>query len=257
MNRPPLFSTLAGLLLAISPALAASPDSQMSAKELAGRLATAQEGTSLVRLTMQAKGAVQLQLKQRRTGGETDVLYQVLWPKERKGEAVLLHKSAGSAASGWLLAPPNKPRPLGTGQMSEPLLGSDLAYEDAVENFFAWDNQTLAGSETVDRVNCLILDSKPGGGSIYGRVRSWVDPKRLVPMRVEKYLSSGRLARRIETTRVANDDKGRPIPANLTVHHGDSSTQLDGSRIRHDVNIPARDFTPEGMADLTPPKAGG
>ena len=48
-------------------------------------------------------------------------------------------------------------------------------------------------------------------------MRSWIDTRRFVPLRVEKYLSSGLLARRIDTIRVANDDEGRPIPANLTV----------------------------------------
>ena len=75
-------------------------------------------------------------------------------------------------------------------------------------------------------------------------------------MRVEKYLASGRLARRIDTTRVVNDDKGRPIPANLTVHGGraDSTTELDGSRIKHDVNYSDHDFTPEGLAELASPR---
>ena len=251
----------------ISHADAAEGDAPaLSAKELAGRLSSMQEGASYVRLLMEmkdaggaTKGALQLQIKQRRTSAATDLVYQVLWPKERKGEAVLLHQSAGGAASGWLFVPPNKPQPLSGSQMNEPLFGSDLSYEDAIENFFGWESQTLAGSETVNRVKCLILDSKPGEGehSSYGRVRSWIDVRRLVPLRVEKYLSSGRLARRIETARVANDDKGRPIPANLTIYSGqsDTRTDLDGSRIRHDVTYSDHDFTPEAMTELAAPRA--
>ena len=65
-------------------------------------------------------------------------------------------------------------------------------------------------------MSCVILESTPDKGepSIYGSVRSWIDPRRLVPLRVEKYLPSGQLARRIETTRVVTDDKGRSIPGN-------------------------------------------
>ena len=86
--------------------------------------------------------------------------------------------------------------------MKEAFFGSDLSYEDLVENFFAWDNQAIVGTETVDRVPCQILESKPGKGdrSSYAKVRSWIDVKRLVPLRVEKYLASGQLARRIDTT---------------------------------------------------------
>ena len=103
--------------------------------------------------------------------------------------------------------------------MNEALFGSDLSYEDVIENFFGWENQTIVGTEVLNRVNCLILESKPGKSepSTYASVRSWIDPRRLVPLRVEKYLPSGQMARRIDTTRVATDDKGRSIPADLTV----------------------------------------
>jgi hypothetical protein len=72
---------------------------------------------------------------------------------------------------------------------------------------------------------------------------------------VEKYLASGQLARRIDTTRVATDDKGRPIPADLTVRGSqqDSVTDLDGSRIRHDVTFTDREFTPEGLTEIAAP----
>jgi hypothetical protein len=72
---------------------------------------------------------------------------------------------------------------------------------------------------------------------------------------VEKYLPSGQLARRIDTTRVATDDKGRPIPADLTVRRlgGDSVTDLDGSRIRHDVAFTDREFTPAGLTEVLAP----
>ena len=104
--------------------------------------------------------------------------------------------------------------------MKDAVFGSDLTYADLIENFFAWEHQTIVGTETVDRVPCQILESKPGKGdrSIYGRVRSWIDLKRLVPLRVEKYFESGQLARRIDTTRVA---EGR--------HRSPGSRQPDGA----------------------------
>jgi hypothetical protein len=86
-------------------------------------------------------------------------------------------------------------------------------------------------------------------------VRSWIDARRLVALRVEKYLPSGQIGRRIDTTRVAADDKGRPIPADLTVRGSreNSVTVLDGSRIRHDVAFTDRDFAPEGLTDVSAP----
>lgn len=236
----------------------------LTAADIAGRLnALQQDGTSYVRLKLEvqqpgaAKVALQLQIKQRRTRNATEVVYQVLWPKERKGEAVLLRKSANQAATGAHFTPPSSVRPLTAAQMREPLFGSDLSYGDVLENFYAWENQAIVGTEVVDRVTCQILESKPGKGqsSSYGSVRSWVDARRFVPLRVEKYSAAGQVMRRIDTTSVATDDKRRPIPANLTVRSGKgSATELDGSRIRHDVQLSDRDFTPEGLGDLAAPR---
>jgi hypothetical protein len=258
--KPQLILALA---LLISSARAAEP--ALSATELAAQLsASQQDGASYVRLRLEVKQpsgttTLQLQIKERRTKTATDVVYQVLWPKERKGEAVLLRKAANRPASGSLFVPPNTVRPLDASQMKEPLFGSDLSYQDVIENFFAWEHQTVVGTEVVDRVSCQILESKPGKGdrSLYTSVRSWIDPRRLVPLRVEKYLSSGQPARRIETTNVQTDDNGRRIPANLSVRRSgqDSITIIEGSRIKHDVTYADREFTPEGLKEVTSPRA--
>jgi hypothetical protein len=150
--------------------------------------------------------------------------------------------------------PPNTVRPIE--DLKEPLFGSDLSYEDVVEDFFAWDQQAIVGTEKVDGVTCPILESKPGKDehSIYGGVRSWIDVRRLVPLRVEKYDSSGKLLRRIDTTRTVAD-AGRQIPTYLEVSGAreDSSTLLDGSRIRHNVTYTDRDFTIEGLKEIATP----
>lgn len=234
-----------------------------SAKDIAARLNTAlQDGSSSARVKMDikpsgggAKTALQLQIKTRRTGAATDIIYQVLWPKERKGESILLHKSAGQAASGSIFVPPNTMKTLSAAQMKEGVFGSDLAYEDLVGNFFAWENQAIVGTETVDRVSCQILESKPGKNdhSPYARVRSWIDVKKLVPMRIEKYSASGNMERRITTTRVAKNDADRPVPATLMVQRAgsDSVTELEGSKSRYDVTYKDADFTSDALRALS------
>jgi Outer membrane lipoprotein-sorting protein len=252
-------ASILGFMFSVSLAGGANAElSVTSARDLAATLSARQDGTSYVRLRLEVKQpndttklALQIQTKQRRTTAAKDLVYQVLWPQEQKGEAVLLHKAEGRAPTGSLFIPPDKLRSLDASQMNEALFGSDLSYQDVIENFFAWDNQTITGNEIVNRVNCIILESRPGKGEStpYGNVRSWIDSSRLVPLRVEKYLPSGRLARRIETTRVATDDKGRFIPATLMVRgsRDDSVTILEGSRIKHDVTYTDREFTPEGL----------
>ena len=252
-------AAIIGLTLAFSSRAAESP-SPTTANDLASRLsALRQNGASYVRLRMEMKGAtketLQLQIKERRTMNSSEIVYQVLYPKERKGESVLLRKIGNQPANGSVFVPPNTLRPIH--DLKELLFGSDLSYEDVVDNFFAWDQQAILGTEKVDGVNCPILESKPGKGehSIYGSVRSWIDVRRLVPLRVEKYASSGQLLRRIDTTRVVAD-AGHHIPADLTVGAArpDSTTLLDGSRIRHNVTYTDRDFTIEGLKEIATPR---
>jgi len=255
----PVTASLIGLMLAFSSRAAESP-SPMTANELASRLsALRQDGASYVRLRMEIKAAtnetLQLQIKERRTKNSSEVVYQVLYPKERKGESVLLRKIGNSPASGSVFLPPNTVRPIE--DLKEPLFGSDLSYEDVVEDFFAWDQQAIVGTEKVDGVTCQILESKPGKdqGSSYGSVRSWIDVRRFVPLRVEKYNSSGKPLRRIDTTRVVAD-AGHHIPADLTVGGArpDSSTLLDGSRIKHNMTYTDREFTIEGLKEIATPR---
>ena len=251
-----------GLALPVFARAAENP-ATIKASELANQLsALRQNGSSYVRLRLEVKGAssqtLQLQIKERRTKNATEVVYQVLWPKERKGESVLLRMVGNRPASGSVFVPPNLVNAID--DLKAPLLGSDLAYADVIEDFFAWDQQMFLGTEEIDRVSCQIIESKPGKSdrSIYGSVRSWVDMKRLIPLRVEKYSSSGQLVRRIDSTRVVSDDGGY-IPANLMVSgvRSNSSSLFEGSRIKHDVSYTDRDFTPDGIKEVASPRGAG
>ena len=259
-----LASAALGCALAVFSATAADTPPAISATDLAAKLSTLQQdGASYVRLRLEVKQppgttktALQIQIKQRRTRNATEVVYQVLWPKERKGEGILLRKIGDRPATGSYFLPPDTVRTI---EMKEPLFGSDLTCEDVIENFFAWEHQAIVGTEVVDRVNCHILESKPGKGQRFSSasVRTWVDTRRIVPLRVENYSASGEVLRRIDSTKVATDDEHRHIPANLSVRgrRQDSVTELDGSRIVHGVAYTDRDFTPEALKELTTPKA--
>ena len=254
-----LFSALAigATAFGIIPLHAAAPAvPALSATELAARMNALREGSALIRTKLEVQSAdgarrvLQLQVKERRTKAATDIVYQVLWPNEHKGEAVILHQ-AGGTPKGSIIIPRQPVRAIKPAQMGDGLFDSDLSYQDAVENFFAWKKQAIVGSEAINNVNCQILESKPDNSSdsIYGKVRSWIDPQRFVPMRIEKYSSSGELVRRIDITRVARDERHNPIPASLTVHGSrkGSVTEFNGARIDQDVNFTDADFTPAGL----------
>ncbi len=251
----------------IIPSLRAEEAAPNSARDLAARLsANVQDGSSSVRVRMEIRGpanasktVLQLQIKSRRTKAATDVIYQVLWPKARKGESFLLHRTGDQAPSGTYFMPPDSLRSITSSQMKDAAFGCDLSYADLIENFFSWEQQSIVGKEIVDRVPCQILESRPGNGdrSIYGRVLSWIDLKRLIPLRVEKYFESGQQARRIDTSRVAEDNTDHKVTASLMVRRPgqDSVTELQGSKSRHDVQLSDNDFTPEALRALSIPSS--
>ena len=230
---------------------AAEESAAMTAGDLAAKLSSLQaDGNSYVRMRLEAgsAGVLQLEGKQRRGARGSEVVYRVLFPRERKGEAVLLRPGGGTR-----FVPPNTLQPISSGQMDDAFFGSALANADLVENFFSWPQQAIVGTETVDRVNCQILESKPSkGGSIYGSVKSWIDIRRMVPLKVEKYSGSGQLVRKIETTKVVTDDKHRQIPANLSITGPKGTSDLDGSKIKHGVSFTDAEFTAEGLKQGLP-----
>ena len=247
-----LISLACACLIAL-PSLAFADD---NASDLAAKLRAKETGSNYVRMRMEfgsgAKQTLQIQIKSRASGGTGDTVYQILFPKERKGESVLLHRS-GRQFSGTLFAPPNNFKPIASGDMSQSLFGSDLSYEDIIDSPFAWTQQAIVGNEEVQGTACQILESKSNGGSSYSSVKTWVDPKRIVPLRIEKYDASGKVVRRINTTRVMLDGNDS-LPANLNVQgRRGGTTDIDGSRIKRGVTYQDTDFSRDGLKQLTPP----
>lgn len=232
-----------------------------NAKELAAKLADAvNDGASTTRLKMDIiaapgqKSVLQIKANALRTMEGSSVHYQVLWPKDHVAGSFVLRKPAGASASGSVLQADGTVKPIT--QTLDGIFDSDLAYEDVVGNYFSWEKQAIAGDEILKGIPCTILESKPGSGdrSAYGSVRSWIDTKRLVPLRIEKYSTSGQLMRRITITLISKDDKGRAIPANFAIERPgkESRTIIEGSNIKHDVKLSSSDFSPDVLKSQGP-----
>ena len=250
----------AGICLSLAlPCFVSAAD---TASELAARLHAKESSPMFVRIRMEIgsgeKQTLQIQIKSRVSDAAGDIVYQILFPKERKGESVLLHRS-GNKFSGTLFTPPNSLKPIGSAEMKQSLFGSDLSYEDVIDSPFAWSQQAIVGTEDMDGTPCQILESKPGKGhtSSYSSVKSWIDSCRLVPLRIEKYDASGKVVRRINTTRVLLQG-GDSLPADLKVYGPRGSvTHITGSGIKRGVSYADTEFTPEGLKQLSAPPGSG
>src|SRR4051812_43746406 len=234
------------------PSLALAAD---DGSALAAKLRAKETGSTFVRLKMDAgSGTLQVQIKSRVSESGADIVYQILFPKERMGESVLLHR-AGRKITGASFKPPNTVQQISAGDANQPLFGSDLSYEDIIDSPFAWNQQTIVGTENVDRFSCQILESKPGKdhNSSYASAKSWIDPKRMVPLRIEKYDASGKVIRRINITRMLLNG-GDSLPADLEVSGTRGSvTHITGSGLKRGVNYAETEFTPDGLKQLRAP----
>ena len=225
--------------------------------QLAAKLRAKETGSTFVRIRMQGGSAnqtLQVQIKSRVSDGASDIVYQILFPKERKGESALLHRS-GNKFNATLFTPPNTVKQIGAAEMKQALFGTDLSYEDIIDSPFAWTQQAIVGTQDIDRFACQILESKPGKdhASSYASVKTWVDPKRMVPLQIEKYDGSGKVIRRINITRMLLDG-GDSLPADLEVSGpAGSVTHITGSSIKRGVNFPETEFTAEGLKELKTP----
>src|SRR6476661_21499 len=168
-------SCFVGICLSLAfPCVAFAAD---TASELAAKLRAKQSGSMFVRIRMEIgsgeKQTLQVQIKSRVSDAAGDIVYQILFPKERKGESVLLHRS-GHKFSGTAFRPPDSVKQI---EMNQSLFGSELAYEDIIDSPFAWSQQAIVGTENVGRFACQILESKPGKdhSSSYASVKSWID----------------------------------------------------------------------------------
>src|SRR5256885_6895102 len=246
MTRHFVRRLIVGICLAALPRFTSADD---TGSQLAAKLRAKESGSTFVRIRMQAGNQIlQVQIKSRVSAGAADIVYQILFPKERKGESVLLHRS-GNKFSATLFTPPNTIKQIA--EMSQALLGTDLSFEDIIDSPFAWSQQAIVGTQDIDRFPCQILESKPGGhASSYASVKTWVDPRRMVPLQIEKYDSSGKVLRRINITRMLLDG-GDSLPADLEVSGPRGSvTHITGSSIKRGLNFPDTEFTPENLKQL-------
>jgi hypothetical protein len=125
----------------------------------------------------------------------------------------------------------------------EPLLESDLSYEDLAENHFLWRNQSLVKEEKYGARECYVVRSEPdvSDRTQYGSVVSWLDRSIYSPVKMEKSIKgSGKIkefiyyglresrgvwsARQIEV-RI----KGQPHSTLLIFSHGSTKANLSHS----------------------------
>jgi len=248
-------------LLSLCVVSSATAQQYSAAQLIAAVKAGAPEGGVYARLRMEhsvggGKASVlQVQVKRRPgTDGGTDQLYQLLYPKERKGEGLLIHIN-GRQFSGATFVPGAGAKSLTGSSAGEALFGTALTIEDLRASFLGWPSQTITGQEKIGSVPCTIVESKPdasGKGAVCAR--SWIDATRLVTLRLQFFIGgTDKIVKDVETHKVTRGKSGRYIPVSFTVtdHETGASTKVEGVRSDSGLNYTDADFSPQALETIT------
>jgi hypothetical protein len=199
-----------------------------------------------------AKDLRQLLIKGRRDGETTKTLYQVLWPAQFAGDAILIEDPGDHQMKGFVFRN-GVATPLTSQLLEGEFFGSDIHIEDAVEGFWFWPSRKSVGLETIDKRHCMIVELRPGPDTVteYSMVKAWVTPEISLAMKIQFYGRDGKLVRTATTERVVKEGKIW-LAATLKILPVGSKSQtvFEGTKSERDLQLPAADFTIEAIKNF-------
>jgi len=167
---------------------------EVMAKIQATRAATDFRATGRI-VTVTGSGerkAYQVSIKGKWFADGLRVFYEVHDPAPSRVRVLLEINPTGKAMIRTGHAGDRAPRVVPFESWGEPLLNSDLSYEDMIESHFLWRNQALVKEEKYGARDCYMVRSEPGAPdqSHYSSVTSWLDQEILFPVKVEKLIKA-------------------------------------------------------------------
>jgi len=176
--------------------------------------------------------------------GRTQSFTEYLDPPREKGTKML--KLEGQL---WTYSPSSDRTILISGHMlRQPVMGSDLSYEDMMEDprLSVLYTATVAGREDHEGRPCWVLDLASRGEEIaYFRRKIWVDRERSVVLREERFAKSGKLLKTTEVKSVEQQG-GRFVPTRIVFKDAlkeGGGTEFVLESIEFDAAIPDHVFT--------------
>ncbi|MES2884021.1 MAG: outer membrane lipoprotein-sorting protein [Pseudomonadota bacterium] len=150
------------------------------------------------------------------------IMLRVKAPENLAGSAFLMREATNVSDQGMYVFLPSVRRVRRiTGEFADgALLGSDFSYQDFrhLQNGFEDLSSTLEAPEQIDGRPVHVLSSlsqrKP---SAYGRIRSWVDQKTCVPLKVEFYQNKTLLKQLTVPVAALNQSGAYWYPAEATI----------------------------------------
>ena len=245
------------LVLGLFPAraLAAPPDALSIVKQMKEVFEPARPSTRKISISLSAGNQkvqwVAAQGRKEFPDGKRMVTV-LLAPESLKGTAYLIAERRNQPTLMWVYLPSSlRVREILPADAYEHFLGSDFTYTD-----LGWvrlhESYTLLGEEEHDAVRAYKVEERvPKERAYYSRLVTWVAADSKVPLQRDYYDVAGVLWKR-ELFDEVSVIGGIPTPLRIRMEdlQAKTSTELDMSEVRYDVDIPETAFDPGHLPDL-------
>lgn len=192
--------------------------------------------------------------------GEVSTLIRFTEPTDIEGTGLLTLDAADGASNQWIYLPAmQRVRRVDSNRKGGRFVNSDYYFEDLRDRKPSMDEHRVVGRETIGEVECEVLESIPveAGNSVYRRRLSWIDPKSLLPMRVDFYEKDVATPSKRLVVAAREQVQGIWTVTDSTLTDLDSAhqTRLVVNRILYDRELPARLFSSKALEDERAEKA--
>ena len=188
------------------------------------------------------------------TDGEVSTLIRFTEPADIAGTGLLTLDAADGESNQWIYLPAmQRVRRVDSNRKGGRFVNSDYYFEDLRDRKPTMDTHRVIGQETIAGVACEVLESVPveAGNSVYLRRVSWIDPVRLLPLRVDFFEKDAEQpSKRLEVV-VRDQVQGywTVMDSTLSDLRSGHRTRLVVERIAYDRGLPARLFSSKALED--------
>lgn len=175
-------------------------------------------------------------------------------PADIQGTGLLTIDGADGVSNQWIYLPAmQRVRRVDSNRKGGRFVNSDYFFEDLRDRKPTMDTHKLLGRERVGDTETDMLESVPvdASNSVYVRRLSWIDPKSLLPMRVDFFERNAEQAskRLVVLKRERVQGYWTVMDSTLTDLATGHQTRLTVGRVLYDRNLPESLFTSRALAE--------
>lgn len=246
------------LMAALACATAVADDGAKLAQRVYDR-PDGKDSTSVVTMSLTEEGKLartrgMLVFRASAADSQVSTLIRFTDPTDIQGTGLLTIDGADGVSNQWIYLPAmQRVRRVDSNRKGGRFVNSDYFFEDLRDRKPAMDAHKLLGRERVGDTDTEMLESVPvdASNSVYARRVSWIDPKSLLPLRIDFFERSADQPskRLVVLKREQVQGYWTVMDSTLTDLASGHQTRLTVSKVLYDRNLPESLFTSRALAE--------